>query len=376
MITVGVVGSGVIGSCVSLFLAQRGVRVHCVDRGRPGGLTTDVSFARLSAYQQPTYRRFELSHAGIIEHAHFAGLFDSAPWWHPTGSLAWAAADGRCGVSTRSFVEEAERLRSWGYRVIWHDAAKVGRELEPAIPFSPAQTPVAQLPEEGWIDGPRMVSSVLDAAKSIGELTLSNADVQEIELRGGQVTALRLDNGERLEVDAVVNAAGPQAPAVAATLGSPMVRGIADRSSLVLDLAGDGDPLRHVLRGAELHARPAGPGRVRVRSEQVDAVLTGKTESDLGRDNVENLLDRAYRTIPALKAFTIERKRIGTAVFPADGLPSVGPLSTVSGYYEAFANSGVILAPLIGRALATQITTGEVPSLLRDCSPDRLRVAA
>jgi glycine/D-amino acid oxidase-like deaminating enzyme len=329
----------------------------------------------LSAFQQPTYQRFELSHTGIVEHTHFTAQFGSAPWWHPTGSLAWAGAEDRCGVSSRPFVEEVERLRSWGYRVSWCDAATVHQELEPAISFPSAQTPVALLPEEGWIDGPRMAASVLDAAKSTGKVTFWRAAVHDIEVRANRVAALRLDNGERVEVDAVVNAAGPHAPAVAATVGAPMVGGIADRASLVIDLATDGDPLRHVLRGTELHARSAGPGRVRVRSEQVDAALTGDTASDLGPDRVDDLLERAYRTIPALKASTVERKRIGTAVFPADGMPSVGPLTIVPGYYEAFANSGVILAPFIGRTLATQIVTGETHPLLRGCAPDRLRVA-
>jgi hypothetical protein len=218
-----------------------------------------------------------------------------------------------------------------------------------------------------------MVSSVLDAAKSTGDLTFWNATVQAIEVRGERVAALQLDNGERLQVDAVVNAAGPQVPSVAEILGAAMLSGISSRSSLVIDLSTEGDPLRHVLRGAELHARSAGPGRVRVRSEQVDAVLTGDTESDLNRENIENLLERARRSIPALKTSTIEQARIGTALFPADGMPSVGSLSTVPGYYEAFANSGVILAPFLGRTLATQIVTGETHPLLHGCSPDRLR---
>ncbi|ONI83198.1 hypothetical protein ALI144C_17025 [Actinosynnema sp. ALI-1.44] len=376
MITVGVVGAGLIGSCVALSLTRLGARVHCVERGRPGGGTTDVSFARLSAYQQPTYQRFELSHTGLIDHTHFAEQFDSAPWWHPTGSLAWAGPEGRCGVGAQPFTAEIERLQSWGYRVIWHDAAKVTQELEPAVSFASGQTPVALLPEEGWIDGPRMASAVLSAAKSVGGLTFWNAAVRNIATRGERVTALQLDNGERLEVDAVVNAAGPQTPALAAAVGAPMVNGVSERSSLVIDLDVDGDPLRHVLRGAELHARAAGPGRVRVRSEQVDAVLTGEIESDLSHDNVEDLVERAYRTIPALKASAVARKRIGTAVFPTDGMPSVGPLTSISGYFEAFANSGVILAPFIGRTLATQIVTGKTHSLLRTCSPDRLRAAS
>jgi glycine/D-amino acid oxidase-like deaminating enzyme len=347
-----------------------------VERAQPGALTTDVSFARLSAFQQPTYTRFELSHTGIIEHASFAQQFDSAPWWHPAGSLAWADSDGRCGTSDSSFAGEVDRLHSWGYRVTWCDPAKVNREWEPGISFSLSQAPVALFPDEGWIDGPLLVTSLLEAAKAAGDLTFWNSSVEDIEVRDARVTALRLGNGESIKVDAVVNAAGPHAPAVAAMLGAPMLSGISDRSSLVIDLRTEGDPIRHVLRGADLHARSAGPGRVRVRSEQVDAALTGDIQSDLGRDTAGNLLERAYRTIPALKASTVERARIGTAVFPADGMPSVGALSAVSGYYEAFANSGIILAPFIGRTLATQIVTGEVHPLLRDCSPDRLRVAA
>jgi glycine/D-amino acid oxidase-like deaminating enzyme len=375
LITVGVVGSGVIGASVAFCLARRGVRVHCVERAQPGGLTTNVSFARLSAFQQPTYARFELSHTGIIEHASFARQFASAPWWHVTGSLAWADSEGRCGVGGPSFVADVDRLQSWGYRVAWGDQAKVHQEWEPGISFSPSQTPIALFPDEGWIDGPLLVSSLIQASKATGDLTFWNSTVEDIEVRGTEVTALLLGNGERVKVDAVVNAAGPHAPTVAAMLGAPMLGGISDRSSLVIDLATDGDRVRHVLRGADLHARPAGPGRVRVRSEQVDASLMGETGSDPGRDNVEDLLERTYRAIPALKASTVERARIGTAVFPADGLPSVGALSTVSGYYEAFANSGIILAPFIGRTLATQIVTGEIHSLLRACSPDRLRVA-
>lgn len=376
MITVGVVGSGVIGASTAFCLAQRGVRVHCVERARPGGLTTDVSFARLSAFQQPTYTRFELSHTGMIEHAGFATRCDSAPWWHPTGSLAWADSEGRCGVGAPTFVADVERLQSWGYRVIWGDAATASREWEPGISLPPSRTPIALFPDEGWIDGPLLVTSLIEAAKATGDLTFWNSAVEDVEVRGPRVTALRLADGERVPVDAVVNAAGPHAPAVAAMLGAPMLGGIAERSSLVIDLATDGDPVRRVLRGADLHARPAGPGRVRVRSEQVDTALTGAAETDLGHDTVTELLERAYRTIPALTASTVERTRIGTAVFPADGMPSVGALSAVSGYYEAFANSGIILAPFIGRTLATQIVTDEVHPLLRECSPDRLRDSA
>ncbi|MFD9950630.1 NAD(P)/FAD-dependent oxidoreductase [Nonomuraea sp. NPDC059022] len=375
--TVGVVGAGVIGACVAFSLAQRGVRVHCVERAQPGGLTTDVSFARLSAYQQPTYPRFELSHTGMIEHIRFANQFASAPWWHPTGSLAWSDAAGTGGAGTsESFSEVVDRLSAWGYRAIWYDPAQANRDWEPGIAFPHGQASIVRFPDEGWVDGPRLVSALIKSAMRSGHLKVWKGAVEEIRVRGGRVVALRLDNQAVIEVDAVVNAAGPEALTVAAALGAPMSGAVARRSSLVVDLAANGDPLRHVLRGAEAHLRSAGPGRVRVRSDQVDVGLPAEIRSEPGDEIVKDLLDRVYRTVPALASSAVERVRIGAAVFPSDGFPSVGALSGISGYFEAFANSGITLAPLIGRTLATQIVTGEIHPLWGRCSPDRLRVAS
>lgn len=370
MKTVGVVGGGVIGACVAFSLARRGVRVHCVERGQPGRLTTEASFARLSAFQQPTYPRFELSHTGMVEHVHLARQFAAAPWWHPTGSLAWSAEG-------EPFADVVERLSGWGYRTIWCDADQVNREWEPGIAFPYAGAPIVRFPDEGWVDGPKLVSALLEAGRQHGRLTLWNAAVEAIEVRDDQVVALRLDDQDRIEVDAVVNAAGPEAVTVAAALGAPMLdAAVATRSSLVVDLVTGGDPVTHILRGAEAHVRSAGPGRVRARSEQVDARLPGEDRSEPGDEFVKDLLERVYHTVPSLASSTVERARVGTAVFPADGFPSVGALSGVGGYYEAFANSGITLAPFIGRTLATQIVTGEIHPLWARCSPDRLRAAS
>ncbi len=368
MTTVGVVGTGVIGACVAFNLARRGVHVHCLDRAEPGGLTTSVSFARLSAFQQPTYTRFELSHTGILEYDRFAAQFDHAPWRHHTGSVAWSDDDGR-----PAFDADVDRLASWGYQVVHTDAGNVNRDWEPGIAFAEPGAPAVLFPDEGWIDGPLLVASLLEKASEF--LTFWNSAVEDVEVRGDRVAAVRLATGDRIEVDAVVNAAGPEASTVAAMLGAPMVGGISTRSSLVLDLTTDGDPLRRILRGADVHARSAGSGRVRVRSEQVDACLPKVNASEAGDELVMDLLDRAHRTIPALTSSIVDIARVGTATFPTDGLPSVGALSAIDGYYEAFANSGITLAPFIGRTLATQIVTGEVHPLWAPCSPDRLRAS-
>ena len=61
-----VVGAGVIGAAVAYHLANRGARVHCVDRAdRPAAGTTEVGFATATAYRRFPKSYFELNQAGI-----------------------------------------------------------------------------------------------------------------------------------------------------------------------------------------------------------------------------------------------------------------------------------------------------------------------
>jgi glycine/D-amino acid oxidase-like deaminating enzyme len=341
-----------------------------VERAQPGGSTTKVSFARVSAYQQPTRTRFELSYAGMVEHARLAAQFESPLWYHPSGSLAWCDG-GNDGSSSSSFVRHVDQLKDWGYRVAWYEAAHV-QMWEPGIVFPHQSAPVALFPEEGWVDAPQLVHSLIEAATDLGNLTFWQDTALAIETHAGRVTAVRLASGKRIKIDGIVNAAGPDAATVAATFGIPLLTGaLTTRRSLVVDLVTNGNPLCHVLRAPEIHIRPAGSGRVRVRSDQVDSHLQSETSSDLDSEVVADLLQRAYRTMPILASSAIEQVQIGTALFPADGHPSAGALSAVSGYYEALANSGITLGPLLGRLLAEQIVTGEVHPFLLHCSPDR-----
>ncbi len=56
---------------------------------------------------------------------------------------------------------------------------------------------------------------------------------------------------------------------------------------------------------------------------------------------------------------------------PEDGLPCVGAVAEIPGYYEAVTHSGVTLGPLLGRLLAREILAGEVDALISPFRPDR-----
>lgn len=180
-----VVGAGVIGSCVVFNLVHRGVHVHCIESSYPGALTTEVSFARLSAVQQPTLARFELSHAGMLAHRHLAQQFHSAPWWHPTGSLAWAD-DVHSGEP--SFADIIARLQAWGYRVEWDEASNVTRDSEPGITFPNSRTPAAAR-TLAVIDS---AVDFMDTAVDDGFLSMTQVEFLESSIHGdiGAATTL------------------------------------------------------------------------------------------------------------------------------------------------------------------------------------------
>lgn len=166
-------------------------------------------------------------------------------------------------------------------------------------------------------------------------------------------------------MEAVVNAAGPAADRVAAMAGRKLP--LAPRSGLLVRVAVAGGHLSRVFHSPRVNLRPDGPGHVLLHHPSVDERLGRKDGPLLSRE----LLDRARGVLPALKDARVEGERVGMQPIPEDGLPCVGAVSSVPGYYEAVTHSGVTLGPLIGRLLAREIIEGGESPLLATFRPDR-----
>jgi glycine/D-amino acid oxidase-like deaminating enzyme len=76
--------------------------------------------------------------------------------------------------------------------------------------------------------------------------------------------------------------------------------------------------------------------------------------------------------VPGLAGVGLEAARVGWRPMPGDGLSAVGPVPDLPGYWLVFTHSGVTLGPLLGRLVATAITSAESDSLLAPFRPDRL----
>jgi glycine/D-amino acid oxidase-like deaminating enzyme len=349
-----VVGAGIVGSAVAFHLARAGVRVEVAERDRPAGGTTATSFARLSAFDKEPEAYFRLNHAGMREHAHLAAALPNAGWYHRCGSLIWESGDGR-------LPERVARFERWGYPLRWRDAAEIDAGLVP-----PSVPRVLHAPEEAWVDAPVLTRWLLAEAQRHGAQVVLGEPVAGLARAAGGGWRVVLGSGRQLSGDVVVNAAGVAAGQVAALAGVRLE--LVPSRGLLVDLAVNGGEIAQTVHTNEVSVRPAGPGRVMVRSDQVDRRLAD--ESQAARETLcQDLLRRAQTAVPGLRGATVIGARVGVRVIPKGGYPSVGGVSDAPGYYQAATHSGVILAPLVGRLLAGEITRGKVHELLAPYRP-------
>lgn len=359
---VAVIGAGIVGASVAFRLSRNGARVRLVDKAEPASGTTSTSFAWVNANNKIPYEYFELNRAGMEEHLRLGDeLPGGAPWLHTSGNLIQPSDKDLDGLKRR-----VERLRSWGYAAEWWKASRVVAELEPHVTFPDPDLPVAFFPQEGWVDTPLLTNVLVDLARRNGTEEHYGASVESLETTGGRVKEVYLSDGSRIPVDAVVNAAGPDADRIAAMMGRRLP--LAPKSGLLARVAMEKGVVRRLVHTPQVNLRPDGSGHGLLHHGSVDEKLvSGESAETLGSE----LLERARRVVPALGAAEVEEVRTGTRPIPRDGFPCVGGVTEMPSYYEAVTHSGVTLGPLVGRLLAREILARETDPMLAPFRSDR-----
>ncbi|WP_419995825.1 NAD(P)/FAD-dependent oxidoreductase [Streptomyces boninensis] len=365
-VRVAVIGAGIVGACVGWNLSRLGADVVFIEAGaRPGEGVTNWSFSWVNASNKTVTRSyFDLNVAGMAAHRELAGAIGGEPWWHPGGHLRWADEAAR----QAEFLATGELLAGWGYRVEVWTGAEVRRRLEPGLAM-PDDAAVLFYPDEAWVHGRHLVGRLVDEAVASGGAELRTGVAVRALGAGadGRIRTVALADGSSLDVDAVVNAAGPGAAVVAELVGRrlPMCRepGIVAR----IDCAEL--PVHRAMHAPHIEIRPDGDASLAAHSREIDALIdSGEAAAELAR----LLHESARRVLPGLDdASRVTGARVINRPIPADGFPSVGAVPSVPGYYEAVSHSGITLGPVLGRLLAAEILSGTRAELLADFRPER-----
>lgn len=346
------IGAGIVGASCAFHLAERGAHVTVLDRapvpatgstGRSaGGIRVQFSHVQnvaMSLHSFAAFDAFEKRHGVDAGYRRVGYLFllaadDVAPW---------------C-------VQQAAQ-RAAGARVL----ALSKSELANRFPYvdSAGLAGGSLGLDDGVLDPSSVTSGYLASAKRLGADLRFSAEVTRIG-RHGDAWRIETD-GDTILADAVVNAAGPQAAAVAELAG--FVLPVAPVRRVVYVTA----PLEGIPKPTPLVVDLT--TGVYLRSEG-ERFLFGRSNPD--EPSGENLavdwqwleptLELALPRFPFLGAAELDRRACwaGLYAMTPDHLPILGAMPGANGWLNAcgFSGHGVQHAPATGLAIAEEALEG------------------
>jgi glycine oxidase len=374
-----VVGGGIIGLAIAWRARQAGMSVTVLERDLAGRGTSHVAAGMLAPVAEVEFgasggRLLELGMCSASIWPAFAAELeaetDISVGLLRTGTLLLA----RDGDDARELERQLEFRNSLGLAVRRLRPSDA-RELEPAL--APTVRLALEAPDDHSVD-PRLVLAALRRACECSGVRLrEHARVARVELAGGRIAGVSLQDGERLSAAQVVLAAGPWSEHVdglPAGAGVP-VRPVKGQILRLRDPAGAG-LLTRVLRFRGGYLVPRGDG----------GYVLGATVEEQGfalaptAGGVYELLRDARELVPGTSELEIEELSVGLRPGTPDNAPAIGCGATrgliwATGHYR----NGILLAPLTAELVVGLLTGAGEPAaepLLAACAPDRFNPAS
>ncbi len=335
-----------------------------IEAGEVGGGTSSTTFAWVNAHDKSPRGYHDLNVAGMAAHRLLADEL-GGDWYYETGCLEWRSQGDR-----DTHLSNVERLLDWGYNARWITADQA-LTLAPSIgPAAIGDAPVAFFPEEGWVDTASYVRGLLAAAEALGATVVTKTRVTGADWAGQKVVGVRTENGASYPADIVVNCMGRWAddPILPEALRIPM----SPSYGLLVFVRAPDIQLDRVLFTPRCHIRSDAPGRLLICRNDAIHTLGPNAVISPAMPEANELIQEASRVLPALASAKVDEVKLGTRAIPADGLPAIGPVSGIDGYYVAVMHSGVTLAPAIGSMVAAELLDKGPEPALATFRPDRL----
>ena len=253
------------------------------------------------------------------------------------------------------------------------------REAQDLFPLLDPQYFVGALydPVEGHVDPTGVTRAYVKSAQLLGAEVHQHTPVVGLEQRPDDTWSIRIENGDVIHAEHVVNAGGLWAREVGRMVGLELpVLAMQHHYLLTVDMP---EVAEHVARtgkempmaldfGGEIYIRQEGGGMLLGTYEQDCRPWSPKqTPWDFGSELLKPDLDRitpelqvAFRHYPAMGTTGIRRVVNGPFTFSPDGNPLVGPIRGLRGYWVACGvMAGLSQGGGVGLALATWMTAGD-----------------
>ena len=364
-----VVGAGIAGVSAALELRRRDVEVTLVEWQRPGAGATGAS-AGMAAPLYEVYEDTPLSRLGLESRLRYPDFLGRL---HALSGIAIAFSETGMLVANRTSEEQARSTAA----AAWQTAAGLGSEILSQREADSLQPGLATaqswlwLPHEACFDSQCLGEVFAGAAVGAGA-QLVTGRVREVRSAGGRVSGVGLADGERIDGDAVVIAAGAWSGAIEGLPRRLPVEPV--RGQIVRLRPAPGTDLDVVVSDHEGHyAVPRKDGTVVAGSTMEKAGF----DSDPTVSGRRGVRDAVGALVPALRGAAEAESWAGLRPLCADDLPIVGPEPLLDGLFYAtgFGRRGMLIGPLVGSLLADIVLEREVPVDASGFAADRFASA-
>lgn len=360
-----VIGGGVIGCSIAWRLAQAGLKVTVIERGRvgceasraaagmlspQGGAESGGAFFELCLRSRAMYREFgqELTEAsGVdIEYKDEGTLFVVVEGEDQAEKTKWAQWQLEAGLPLE------------------HLSADEILEIEPAVTQSAAGA--IFLPQEHQVENRRLMDALEVAIRRAGVELMEGSEVTAITTGSGRVTGV-LCGGERLPADLVVAAAGTWSSQLLEPLGLN-VRIIPALGQMIA-VRGRACRIDRVVHSSKVYVVPRRDGRILIGAT---VEYTG-FQKQVTVKGMSYLLSAATQIVPSLEECEIVEAWSGLRPDTIDHLPILGAsgvnnLTLATGHFR----NGILLAPMTAALIAETLINGRQPDEMAPFSVDRL----
>ena len=353
-----VIGGGVIGCTIAWKLAQQGLNVTVLERGRIGCEASRAAAGMLSPQgeNQTPGPFFELCLRSRSMYRQFAEeLTDTSAVdveYKDEGTL-FVLVEGEN-------EEEKTRWTSWQLEAglsLEHLTANDVRKSEPAVTES--VTTAIFLPEEHQVENRRLMDALEVAIKRAGVQVIEDTTVMALTTERGGVTGV-VSGRERFEAGAVIVAAGTWSSRLLDPLGLD-IKLIPARGQMVA-VKGATCPIKRVLHSSKVYLVPRRDGRILIGA----TVEYAGFRKAITVGAVNHLLGAAVELVPSMKQLEIVETWSGLRPDTTDHLPIIGPsgidnLFLATGHFR----NGILLAPITGELVAEFMINGRLPDQLK-----------
>jgi len=384
---VGIIGGGVIGCAVAYYLSKAGVSVALFEKSH---LCSGVSNANQGGMVSQIFdiKTIPMTWASIELYEDLSNELDYDVEFNQTGALVVARHEYQVPVLRQRY----EELVQMGMKVkFWDDHERSRFPGGDSKPF----LAVVESYVDAQVNPFRVTYGYAWAAKKRGATIMTNAPVSQIRTVKNRVHSIILEGGEEMVCGHVVCAAGPWSGQIGQMVGLDVPiepqRGqlaITERVApaeypYVLDAdylttaygikpENEDEAARRRFSmgiGASFAQVLDGNWTIGASRDRVGFVKTNTPE--VLREMVRHLLD----FLPGMKTINCIRFYAGFRPYcTKDGHPLLGRVLDLSGFYLAtgHAGEGVGLAPITGKLIAEEITTGKTSLPLDDFRYERL----